>query len=237
MKKKEILAIIPARGGSKGIKRKNMIPLEGKPLIQYSIDAALNSRYITRVTVNSDDAEILEYASSKGVEVVKRPQNLAEDNTPMNAVLVDQLQKMKAQEKYIPDIIVLLQPTSPLRTSTHIDEALEKMLGCDCNAMVSVVEEPHLYSPYSVMKMNGDGFLEFFIEEGKCFTSRQDKPKFYARNGAAIYAVYTDIYLACGSLYGTKCIPYEMKEEESIDIDRPLDLYLAECMMEYKKRN
>lgn len=232
---KEILAIIPARGGSKGIKRKNMVLLEGIPLIEYSITAAKDSKFITRVVVNSDDEEILEFAKAQQVDIINRPEELAKDNTPMKDVLYHQLAYMKETENYIPDIIILLQPTSPLRTAKHIDEALEKMLSKDCDALVSVEEEPHLYSPYSVMKMNEAGYLEFFLKEGQKYTSRQEKPKFYARNGAAIYAVYTSVYMETGSLYGTKCIPYQMAREDSIDVDEPLDLYLVKSMMQYKK--
>lgn len=234
---KEILAIIPARGGSKGIKRKNMVPIEGKPLIEYTIIAAKDSKYITRVTVNSDDQEILAFAEKQGIETIVRPAELARDDTAMKEVLLYQLRMMKEKENYVPDILILLQPTSPLRTAKHIDEALEKMLSYDCDALVSVEEEPHLHSPYSVMKKNEEGYLEFFLKEGQKFTSRQEKPKFYARNGAAIYAVYTETYLNTGSLYGTKCIPYEMLPEDSVDIDEPIDLYIARSMMQYKRDN
>ena len=233
--KKEILAIIPARGGSKGIKRKNMLLLEGIPLIQYTITAAKESSLVTRVIVNSDGEEILSYAREQKTEVLKRPAELAQDNTPMKEVIHHQLDWLKKEENYIPDIIVLLQPTSPLRTSQHIDEALEKMLSTDCDALVSVVEEPHLHSPYSVMKINEKGYLEFFLKEGQKFTSRQEKPKFYARNGAAIYAVETQAYLSTGSFYGTSCIPYEMLPEDSVDIDEPLDVYFVKSMIQYKK--
>lgn len=233
----EILAIIPARGGSKGIPHKNIADLCGRPLIQYTLDAALGSRLITKVTVNSDDEEILRVAAPSGAQLIKRPAELAQDNTPMKDVIVAELALLREQENYVPDILILLQPTSPLRTATHIDEALQAMLDTDCDAMVSVEEEPHLHSPYSVMQKNADGYLEFFLKDGMKFTSRQEKPVFYARNGAAMYAVRTDVYLETGSLYGTKCIPYLMRREDSIDIDAPLDLYLAECMMKYNKKD
>lgn len=232
--KNEILAMIPARGGSKGIKRKNLLQIEGNPLIQYTIDAAKGSRYITRFIVNSDDAEILEYARQQDVEVLERPVNLAQDNTPMKDVIVHQLEYLKNKEQYCPDIFVLLQPTSPLRTALHIDEALEKMLSVDCDALVSVEEEPHLHSPFSVMQINKEGYLEFFLKEGQKFTSRQEKPKFYARNGAAIYAVTVDAFLETGSLYGTRCIPYVMEAEDSVDIDSMLDVYVLKGMLQYK---
>lgn len=232
---KEILAIIPARGGSKGIKRKNLYPIEGKALIQYTIDAAKESRKITRCIVNSDDEEIIDYARKQGVEVMVRPEKFAQDNSPMKDVIMQQLEYLKEKENYEPDAFILLQPTSPLRTAAHIDEALKLMDKKEGDALVSVEEEPHLHSPYSVMKINSDGYLEFFLPEGQKYTSRQEKPKFYARNGAAIYAVKTDIYYETGSLYGTKCIPYIMKPEDSVDIDCMLDIFIAEAMMKYKK--
>ena len=235
MGKKEILAIIPARGGSKGITHNNMVLLAGKPLIQYTIEAAKESRYITRTIVNSDDEEILRFAESQDIETVVRPSELAQDNTPMKDVICDQLSRLKQKENYVPDIILLLQPTSPLRTGRHIDEAMKKLIYSDGDALVSVEEEPHLHSPYSVMRLNEKGYLEFFMKEGQRFTSRQEKPKFYARNGAAIYAVYTDIYMKTGSLYGTKCVPYEMAAEDSVDIDDQLDLFVAECMLKYRQ--
>lgn len=230
---KEILAMIPARGGSKGIKKKNLYPVAGKALIQYTIDAAKESEQITRFIVNSDDEEIVEYARKQGVEVMLRPTSLAQDSTPMKDVILHQLNYLKEEENYVPDIFVLLQPTSPLRTGRHIDEALETMKKMDCDALVSVEEEPHLHSPYSVMKINEEGYLDFFLPEGQQYTSRQEKPKFYARNGAAIYAVKTEIYYQTGSLYGTKCIPYLMKPEVSVDIDSMLDVYIAEAMVKY----
>lgn len=235
MRKKEILAIIPARGGSKGIKRKNLYSIEGKPLIQYTIEAAKESKYITRCIVNSDDKDIIIFAKKFGIETWVRPEKLAQDNTPMKDVIMYQLQMLKNEEDYIPDFIVLLQPTSPLRTSQHIDEAMEKLLNTECDALVSVEVEPHLHSPYSVMQVNLDGYLEFFLKDGQKYTSRQEKPKFYARNGAAIYAVATDIYMETGSLYGTKCIAYEMLPEDSVDIDSILDIYILEAMMKYKR--
>lgn len=232
---KEILAIIPARGGSKGIKRKNLYPIEGKALIQYTIDAAKESQRITRFIVNSDDEEIIAYAKKQGVEVMVRPERFAQDNSPMKDVIMHQLEFLKEQENYKPDAFILLQPTSPLRTAKHIDEALELMSAKECDALVSVEEEPHLHSPYSVMKINEAGYLEFFLPEGQKFTSRQEKPKFYARNGAAIYAVKTDVYYETGSLYGTKCIPYIMNPEESVDIDSMLDIFIAEAMLKYMR--
>ncbi|MBQ9612548.1 MAG: acylneuraminate cytidylyltransferase family protein [Lachnospiraceae bacterium] len=230
----DILAIIPARGGSKGIPHKNIVPLCGKPLIQYTIEAAVGCKYLTKITVNSDDDEILKAAEYPGVELIHRPEELAQDSTPMKDVIMHELTFLQETQGYEPDFLVLLQPTSPLRTAKHLNEALELLLHSDGDALVSVEDEPHLHSPYSVMRKNEEGYLEFFLKEGMKFTDRKQKPKFYARNGAAIYAVRTKTYLETGCLYGSKCLPYLMRREESIDIDEPLDLYLAECLLRYR---
>lgn len=232
---REILAIIPARGGSKGIPRKNLLKIEGKPLIQYTLEAAKKSHLITRAIVNSDDEEILAYAKTQGGEIYQRPPELGEDTTSMRAVIEEQLNYLRNKEGYEPDIIVLLQPTSPLRNANHIDEALEIFDNMECESVVSVEEEPHLHSPYSVMRINEEGYLEFFLKGGQDFTSRQQKPKFYARNGAAIYAVKTEIFMKTGSFYGEKCLPYLMLPEDSVDIDTMLDVYVVQAMMRYKK--
>ena len=186
--KEEILAIIPARGGSKGIPKKNMVLLAGKPLIQYTIDAAKGSKLITRIILTSDDNEIIEYCKKQGIEVpFKRPSDLAKDDTPMIDVIIHAIRYLEEKENYKPDIIILLQPTSPLRTSKHIDEALEKLINSDADSIVSVVEVPHQFNPYSVMKLE-DGYLKHFLPYDERKNIRQLKPKFYARNGAAFYA-------------------------------------------------
>ena len=120
----EILSIIPARGGSKGIKRKNILPILGKPLVAYSIEASLNSKYITRTIVSSEDEEILEISKSFGAETMVRPMELAQDVTKTAPVMIDVVQKL-AKEGYNPDYTVLLQPTCPLRNAEFIDKAFD----------------------------------------------------------------------------------------------------------------
>src|SRR3989344_1132419 len=124
-KKKKILAIIPARGGSKGIPGKNIKLLAGKPLIAHSIEAARNSRFINRVIVSTDDEHIANAARKYGAEIIMRPKELAEDKTPMDPVLQHAVEFLE-KENYIPEAVMLLQPTSPLRTTEHINEAIEK---------------------------------------------------------------------------------------------------------------
>ena len=139
MKNKKILAIIPARGGSKGIPRKNIKLLAGKPLIAYTIEAALKSKYLDRVIVSTEDREIAETSRHYGAEVIKRPKILAKDKAKTIDVIFHLLNVLK-EKNYIPEIIVLLQPTSPLRIVKDIDKAIELFLKEKCESVVSVCE-------------------------------------------------------------------------------------------------
>lgn len=231
-----ILAIIPARGGSKGIPHKNMAMLDGHPLLYYTFEAAKKSRLINRIILSTDDKDFAEFAKENGIEVAMRPAELAGDKTPMKDVInyhLDELEK----SGYKSDAFILLQPTSPLRTAEHIDEALGAMIDDEkADATVSVVDVPHEYLPMKLMKLEEDGSLKFYQADGEKYTTRQELSHLYARNGAAVYAVYTDVYKETGSLYCTRCLPYLMKREDSIDIDEEFDLFLAECIMQKKKR-
>ena len=228
----KILSIIPARGGSKGIPKKNIYPLCGKPLMVYTIEAAKGSKYISRTILSSDSHDIIDIAYKYGVEVpFIRPKELAEENTPTLPVIQHAVEWLKENEDYIPDYIILLQPTSPLRTSRHIDEALEKLIYSDADSIVSVVKVPHQYNPYSIMEMK-DGFLKPFLEYDELKNIRQLKPTFYARNGAAIYAFTYECLMKRNSIYGDKILAYEMSREESIDIDDLLDLTICEMLLE-----
>lgn len=229
--KQEILAIIPARGGSKGIHKKNLVSLCGKPLIKYTIDAAKGSRIVSRIILSSDDERIIDYCVQRGVDApFKRPEKLARDDTPMIDVVKHTLGFLKEKEAYKPQYIILLQPTSPLRTSRHIDEALERLIKADVDSMVSVVEIPHQFNPYSAMRLEG-GYLKPFLSFDERRNIRHLKPKLYARNGPAISAFTYDCIFNKNSMFGERIIPYFMKEEESIDIDDACDLMMAEAII------
>lgn len=234
--KKEILAIIPARGGSKGIPKKNMVLLCGKPLIQYTIDAAKKSTLISHIILSSDDDEIIYYCKSQDIKVpFRRPLKLAQDNTPMIDVVKHTIKFLKKKENYKSEYIILLQPTSPLRTAQHIDEALNKLVNSDADSIVSVTEVPHQFNPFSVMKLDVEGNLAFFIKEGKKYSRRQDKPILYARNGPVIFASKYEFILKNNILYSGNILPYFMKRENSIDIDNTFDLILAKILLKEKK--
>ena len=238
MRKKNlnILAIIPARGGSKGIPRKNIKLLVGKPLLAYTVEAALVSTYLARIVLSTEDKEIADVGKKFGADVpFLRPVELAQDDTPALPVFQHVIRELGIRENYQPDIIVILQPTSPLRDAQHIDEAIEIFLQSQADSLVSVVEVPHNMNPYSVMKLETDGSITSFLPYDETKNIRQIKPKFYARNGAAIYICTYDCLMRRNSLYGNKTIPYFMKKEESFDIDDQVDWEIIETFISSKR--
>lgn len=223
-----LLAVIPARGGSKGIPRKNIRPLCGRPLVAYSIDAAKKAASVGRVVVSTDDEEIAEISRALGAEVRMRPASLAQDDTPTRDVLAHVVGEFAA-EGYAPDAVLTLQPTSPLRQSRHIDEAVA-LFTADPNAdsLVSCIEVPHIFHPLSVMKKADDGYLKPYIDRPQPYR-RQDKETVLARNGAAIYITRTA--RLADYVFGGRLLPYVMDAESSIDIDSADDLAVAERLL------
>jgi CMP-N-acetylneuraminic acid synthetase len=224
----KVLGVVPARGGSKGILRKNVALVAGRPLLAYTADAVRASRRLTRTVVSTDDEAIAEAAGALDLEVpFLRPVDLAADDTPMLPVLQHAAREM-AGRGFAADAVVLLQPTSPLRHATHIDEAIERLESTGADSVVSVIEVPHQFSPVSVMRMDGDRLRPYI--DGPLVTRRQDKPRVFARNGPAVLAVRTRV-LEGGSLYGNDCRPLVMTAAESLDVDDPEDLALAEYLL------
>jgi len=224
-----IVALIPARGGSKGIPRKNLALLGGRPLLHYTAAAALQSRCIDRVLLSTDDAEIAEAGRAAGLEVpFVRPADIAGDRSPMIAVLRHALAWLEDATGTPPEAFVLLQPTSPLRTAAHIDAAVQLLRERDAETVVSVVAVPHQFSPVSVLTMD-DGRLTPFLP-GPPITSRQDKPPVFARNGPAVLVVRPRV-VTRGELYGEPTLGYVMSARDSIDIDTPEDLEMCEVLL------
>ena len=221
------LSIIPARGGSKGIPGKNITPLCGKPLIGWTIEASLESTYVERTIVSTDDEVIASISRNFGAEVpFLRPDFLAQDDTPTLAVLKHVIGRLKDDEGWIPDAVITLQPTSPLRTSEDIDAAVRKFMSDPkSESLVSCMEVPHIFHPTSVMKLNSMGYLENFLQ-GSQPTRRQDKTHVLARNGAAIYITRTNCLDRF--VWGGNLLAYVMNEERSVDIDISGDLEIAE---------
>ncbi len=230
----KILGVIPARSGSKSIPHKNITPLLGKPLIEYTFDAALGCKHLDRTILSTDDESYAALAKKHGIEVpFLRSPELAKDDTGMAEVLQDILRKLAA-DSYYPDAITLLQPTSPLRRTEHIDSAIEHFCTTKANTLVSVQEVPHQFSPSSLMRLD-DGFL-VPAQEGKMILRRQDKPKLYARNGPAIL-IADRATLESGRLYGDKIVPFTMDAADSVDIDGPIDLLVAETILRNLQAN
>jgi CMP-N,N'-diacetyllegionaminic acid synthase len=227
-----LLAIIPARGGSKGIPRKNIYPLCGRPLIAYSIDAARKSPSVDRAIVSTDDAEIAEISRGLGAEVRIRPAPLAQDDTPTRAVLEHVVAELVA-ESYVSDAVLTLQPTSPLRTVRHIEEAAA-LFASDprADSLVSCIEVPHIFHPLSVMRRTAEGYLEPFLPAPQPHR-RQDKQTVLARNGAAIYITQTA--RLSEYVFGGRLMPYPMDADSSIDIDTLEDLIVAERLLKARK--
>ena len=223
-----VLGVIPARGGSKGIPMKNLAPLCGRPLLAYTADAVKESKKLTRTIVSTNDERIADCARSLGLDVpFIRPSSLAADDTPMLPVLQHAIAAMRAGG-FDADMVVLLQPTSPLRRGQHIDAAIDWLQRARGDSVVSVVAVPHQFNPTSVMHVE-EGLLKPFLD-GPSVTRRQDKPQLVARNGPAVLAVHTRV-VEGGSLYGDESWPLLMTAEDSLDIDTPWDLRVAESII------
>lgn len=225
-----ILGLIPARGGSKGIPQKNIVPLAGKPLIAHTIQAAKASRYLSRVIVSTDDQAIATVAQEWGAEVpFLRPATLANDTAPAIGVMQHAIHQL-AEDGWQANLIVYLQPTSPLRTTQNIDDCIQRHQQHHAQTVVSVVAVPHHYNPISLFKVAQNGQAQDFIETEQRVLRRQDKPKLYARNGPAVLVLTAKRIMEDKILYGEQTYLYEMKHQESVDIDSPFDLAYAEWL-------
>ena len=229
-KRKTILGLIPARGGSKGLPRKNIKSLLGKPLIAWTIEQALASKYLDRVVVSTNDKEIAEISKKYGAEIpFMRPKELAEDNAKgIDVVLhvIDWLKKNDRRKQY--DLIMLLQPTSPLRKSEDIDKAIELLFLKEAKAIISVCEVDH--HPLWANTLPKDGCMKDFIRKEIKNKNRQELPLLYRLNGA-IYLAYCDYIKQCKSFIGKETFAYKMLRERSIDIDDEIDFKLAQILM------
>ena len=226
---KKVLAIIPARGGSKGVKNKNIRLLGDKPLIYWSISAAKKSKYITELYVSTDNADIKNISESYGANVLMRPSSLANDETPMAETLQFVCKELEKRGEFF-DFVVLLQPTAPFRKSQHIDEAIEKFMSYQkTESLVSVykVEDNH---PSRMYRINEKECLIKIMDEPKS-SLRQDLDDIYHRNGA-IYICTTALIRNEGKLICKNPLSFVMMKKDSINIDDEQDLEIANFLME-----
>lgn len=229
----KILGVITARGGSKGIPRKNIKDLCGQPLIAYTIKAAQESGIFDRIILSTDDAEIAEVAKRYGVEVpFMRPAELAQDGTPHLPVMQHAVKWLAENENYSPDFAAILQPTAPLRQAWHLREAKDILLRLGADSVVSVVEIPGHYSPYWAVTCDENGLGKLFIDQPirDRIPRRQNFPKkTYAHNGA-LYLFKTELLFdgENPNFYGDRVAVYPIEEKYSINIDNVEDWVLAE---------
>ena len=224
----EILAIIPARGGSKGIPRKNIVNLGGKPLLTYTIEAALTCKSINRTVVSTESSCIAKVSLAAGAEVAERSAKLATDECPTEPVLIDVLKRLE-KDDYHPDLVILLQPTSPLRGPNVIDECVQKLVEKKADSVLTVCENYHFYWRRESNKLKA-------LYDYKNRPRRQDMKAGYQENGA-VYVTRTPLLIMNNNRLSGKIEIVIMSELESIEIDTPFDFWLAEKAMEYKRRN
>jgi len=235
VKEYKVASLIPARGGSKRIPKKNIKVIAGKPMMNWTIEASLNSKYIDRTFVSTEDEEIKQIAHDCGAEVIDRPAEYATDSKAELNEVVANFREHLNRINYYPDYMVFLHATAPLRTAQHIDKAFELLVNSNYELLESVTPF-HAY-PYTALKfLNEKGRTEFVMGDFKrMFNQGRDRNKVYISNGALYIGGYT-----CFNYYATahlSCQAYIMKPEDSIDIDTPFDFEIAEYLLNKRLAN
>ena len=225
------LAIVLARGGSKGILKKNIRLLAGKPLIVYSIEAALKSKYIDKVVVSTEDTEIAKIAKKHNVEVIERPRELALDDTPSLPVLKHSIKFLEDNRGYRANVVVVLQPTSPLRKVSDIDKCIEKLVKEKCDSIITLRKVEH--PPHWMVKLDMQDRIREFFKLDK-IDRRQDIPDIYIPNGA-VFVTWQNTITKHNTIRGPDTRGVLMPQERSLDIDTELDFLIAEKLIEREK--
>jgi len=224
-----ILGIIPARGGSKAIPRKNLALLANKPLLAWTVEVALESASLDRLVISTDDPEIADVGKKLGAEIpFLRPTELAADTSTSIDVILHAIRWFADNENYRPDYVLLLQPTSPLRTATDIRESIKLALAKHADCVVSVCET-HQH-PLWMKGVNDEGRLVDLYPQSPAPTRRQDLPSVFALNGA-IYLALRTFVLSERTFISDRTYAYVMPENRSLDVDTPWDLYLANLIL------
>jgi CMP-N,N'-diacetyllegionaminic acid synthase len=224
-----VLGLVPARGGSKGVPGKNVRPLAGHTLLEYTARAARESGVLDRIVLSTDSPEIADAGRSAGLDVpFMRPAALAADDTPMVPVIQHALAEL-SRHRWSPDIVVLLQPTSPLRRPDHIRDAVSMLRETGADSVVTVVEVSRHLSPDYVMRIEG-GRLKPFLAEGARVTRRQDARPAYSRDGT-VYAFRRSTIEKTAGIYGDDCRPLLIDASDSLSIDSPADWDEAERLL------
>ena len=231
-----VLGLIPARGGSKGVPRKNIRQLAGKPLLAYTAEAALASSRLARVILSTDDEEIAEVGRSCGLEVpFLRPAELAEDTTPTLPVVQHAVQFLETRGEQF-DAICLLQPTNPLRQTSDIDGCIELLESAEADTVFTMLAVPAEHNPHWVYFKNADGSLSLSTGEATPIPRRQSLPPAFHREGS-VYVTRRDVVMVENSLYGARVIGFEIERSRSVNIDNLEDWAKAESLLsQYRAR-
>ncbi len=225
-----VLGVITARGGSKGVPRKNLALVAGKPLLAWTAEAALGARSLYRVILSTDDAEIAELGIQLGLDVpFRRPAELAADTTPTLPVLQHAVREVEASGEHV-DAICLLQPTNPMRGSEVIDGCVELFAERHADSVVTMLPVPHEFNPHWVYEPQPDGTMRLFTGETNPIPRRQQLPPAFHREGS-VYITRRDVLMNENSLFGSRVVGYPMRRENSVNIDTPADLRRAEELL------
>ncbi|MCP4660809.1 MAG: acylneuraminate cytidylyltransferase family protein [bacterium] len=225
-----VLGLIPARGGSKGIPRKNVRLLGGRPLLEYTAKAALAARRLSRVVLSTEDEEIAEIGRRCGLEVpFRRPPELARDETPMLPVVQHAVRAVESDGDRF-DAVCLLQPTNPLRRAEDVDACIERFRESGADALVSVLPVPVEYNPHWVYLRDDAGFLCLSTGEAQPIPRRQELEPAFHRDGS-VYVVRRDVLMNRQSLYGDRLVGFAMEPERSVNLDTPADWQRAEELL------
>jgi len=233
--KPNILGVIPVRGGSKSVPRKNLAPLNGKPMMYFTIQAAQDSNWMSHFVVSSEDEEIIRMARDLGAPApFVRPAELATDDAPSLPVVQHAVRFMESSLGIVFDYVVLLQATSPLRNGSDIDAALEKLISTGADSVISVVRVAH-HHPARMRFIKDDLLVELPMGEAKEMQRRQDLPPVYIRNGA-IFAARREVVMDQNSMLGRVSRPYVMPESRSANVDTKFDFLVVEVMMQHPEK-
>jgi CMP-N-acetylneuraminic acid synthetase len=218
----QVLAVIPARGGSRGVPGKNIRPLCGKPLLQYTIDCALAASRVSRVILSTDDERIAECGRLGGVDVpFLRPAELAQDDTPMLPVIQHAVRWLERRgDRY--DAVCILQPTSPLRRAEEVDGCIALLATSAADAVVSIRPVPSTYNPHWVYFATREGLLQLSTGEPSPITRRQNLPAAFHRDGS-VYVTRRDVLVEQNSLYGRRLAGHLVERPDHVNIDTPSD--------------
>ncbi len=225
-----LLAIIPARGGSKGIPRKNIRPIAGKPLIAHTIECAFNAKYIDRVVVSTDDSEIAAVSKKYGAEVVLRPDEISGDFAPSEAALLHTLDYLKENENYLPEIIVFLQCTSPLTSPEDIEGTVDMLIYGDADSALAVTPFHHF-----LWKQESGGNATGINHNESIRLMRQEKDLQYLETGA-VYAMRTEGFIKAKHRFFGKTVMHVTPVERCVEIDEPIDFKVAETLMREQQK-